>query len=1044
MLDNVEHAIILARQGTRMGCILIATLLVAGCEVMPPESVGSSEENSRAESEARESFIESRHQMNPRDFSFGYYLNGWRSRVSDAHRDILCYETGYYGFQLDVADLTRIRFGRLDDVMDYEAVLDAKTARMENLPEAELDISVIVDGMRYRAVSSRAGESKADNRMQDVRLWESGRIAQNFEIYDVTFKNDAGEILPCLASLHLAGWPDSLALTAELRPNMIYRDGPVQGIEGAGWCVVDKHVDLPAASASDAPAFTLEGWVNMPESIADDRRPGWLICKGDNEWQDGNAGFTFDRFKVIATMNMGGGATNVFTIPQKGGHLPHDTWNHLALTYDGKMMRFYFNGVLQGSEVIDRPRVPCPSGLRVGNRGDGAVQAVRGLYDEVRTWSRALSEEEIAHHAKHPIQISTTDGMIYRGGFSEYDHQYTLPPIWSNAVVQLGLKSGPDQWEEKQTIEGAWAFGESRKVSLVCDVTRDPATFADTAVLVKTPAGQAFPVMFDAQFNGLVARVTEVKRSFKSGYTDIRDYDEFLIDLVSNDDGKQLIPFMLYMIGTANSTGMSPILCDEDGVPTGIPVQLSKNWHYTKIGDYLRAYMLLPAKPGATRYRLRIPYGFYGTLPSASHAQLSLVGWGGNGRWDQLAIGCWGETICFDMDMSPTPQVITDVRALMVRNGVDGKKWSWTDAGWGGDWFNVSPENEKKLAFTRMKTAYLAHGPCLTDVRYRGFYGADEEVEVSANVQTLRTDDYMRTMQRIRYVFNRSVSAEEAYLFRMDGHTSLIPKIAYGNRDGLIEERDTPGETTPDFITRTVLSGNGPWWVAFPGSVPTTHDRGWGTASRGLVIRSYAASFGGVRVDRPSITVPGDFKRYHQITYDMMLTPPVGVSEFKPGDWVEMDLEWITLPRIADDYYGPNETFRAHLADFPASWRTVFREAIGNDLDVAVAGGKVASRYPIVIETTSETVIVDIKGGVGFVPIRFDGLATADGYELYEVVNGIETKLDQSVHGNDFWQTDYDAGAKTFSLSFNLPLDNKPASTWKLLNRIQKHEGEGP
>lgn len=1032
MMHDVNNLLRLADQGARYFGILAGALLFAGCEIMPPNPAGTSNETTTAESTANPRFTEPEPLMNQRNFSFGYFLNGWRSSAIDDHRDLLCYETGYYGFQIDVAELTRARFGRLEDVTHYEAALDARTARMENLPEGELDISVIVDGTRFRAVSSRAGESKADNRMQDVRLWESGRIAQNFELYDVTFKNDAGDQLPCLASLHLAGWPDSLALTAELTPSLIYRDGPIQGIEGAGWCVIDQHVDLPAASAQDAPAFTLEGWVNMPESIADERRPGWLVCKGGNEWQDGNVGFMYDRFKVIATMNIGGGATNVFKIPQKAGHLPHDTWNHLALSYDGKMMKFYFDGALQGSEVIDRPRVPSPHALRVGNRGDGALQTVRGLYDEVRTWSRALSEEEIAHHAKHPTQISTTDGMIYRGGFSEYDNQYTPSPVWSNAVVQLGLKSGSDEWLEKQTIEGAWASGESRKVSLVCDVARAPATFADTAVLVKTPEGQAFPVMFDAQFNGLVAQVTEVKRSFMVGYTDIRDYDEFLIDLVNNDGGKHQIPFMLYMIGTANSTGMSPILCDEDGVPTGIPVQLSKNWHYVKIGDYLRAYMLLPAKPGATRYRLRIPYGFYGTLPSASHAQLSLMGWGGNGRWDQLAIGCWGETICFDMDMSPTPQVITDVRALMVRKGSDGKKWGWTDAGWGGDWFNVSSDNAKKLAFTRMKTAYLAHGPCLTDVRYRGFYGQLEEVEVIANVQTLRTDDHMRTMQRIRYVFNRSVSAEDAYLFRMDGHTALIPAIAYGNRDGLIEERDTPGESTPGFINRKPLSGDGPWWVAFPGSKPTTHERTWGTASRGLVIRSYAASFGGVQVDRPSITVPGDFKRHNQITYDMMLTPPAGVSEFKPGDWVDMDIEWITLPRVADDYYGPNEKFRTHLAEHPDSWRTVHREAIGNDLDVAVTGGKVARRYPIIIETSGDTVTVDIKGGVGFVPIRFDGLVAAHGYALFEVVNGIETQLDQSVHGNDFWQTDYDAGTATYRISFNLPLDNKSTSTWKL------------
>ena len=1016
--------------------LLAAALLVTGCEVMkkPLRSttgvVGEKVSKPAHTTSSRESL------MNPIDFTFGYYLNGWRSVARDEHRDVLCYETGCYGFQVDVADLTRVRLGRLDDGMDYLQALNAGTARMENLPEAGLDISVTVEGVTYRAVSSRAGESTAANRMQDVRLWESGRIAQNFELYDVTFKNDAGEKLPCLASLHLVGWPDSLALTAELTPSTIYQDGPVQGVESAGWCVFDKHVDLPVASGQDAPAVTLEAWINMPENIAGERRLGWLVCKGGNEWQDGNFGFLFDRFKINALMNVGGGATNFFKIPQKDGVLSQDVWHYLALTYDGQSMKFYLDGELQGSQAIGRSRTPGPDLLRIGKRGDGQMDTVCALYDEIRMWNRALSEEEIAHHAKDAKQISSADGLTYRRGFSEYDNQYTPPPVWINAVVRISLTSEIDQCVEQQTVKGAWASGDSRMVSLTCNVARDRASLDGSVVSVRTPSGQEFPVAFDPFFNGVVARVNKMKRSFKGGYEPIRDYDEFDIDIEKTQAGRTQIPFMLYMIGMANSTGLSPILCDEAGVPTGIPVQLSKNWHYEKIGDYLRAYMILPAKPGATRYRLRIPYGFYGTLPSASHAQLSLMGWGSNGRWDQLAVGCWGETICFDMDMSPTPQVITDVRALMVRKGLGGKMWGWTDAGWGGDWFNLSPDNDKKLAFTRMKTAYLAHGPCLTDVRYGGFYGAQKEVAVQAGVQTTRADDYVRTMQRLRYDFHRALPANEAYLFRMDGQDQRISKIAYGHRAGLIEEHDLPSAAAPEFINRVALSGDGPWWIAFPGSIPTTHERNWGTASRGLIIRSYRASFGGVQVDRPSITVPGDLKRHQRLTYDMMLTPPAGVVEFKPGDWVEMDLEWITVPRVADDYYGPNETFRAHLAENPKSWRTVHREAVGNDLDIAVVGGKVMRRYPIVIETSSDAVTVEIKGGVGFVPIRFDRLATADGYALYEVINGVETKLDQSVHGNDFWQTDYDTGSHTYRMSFNLPLDNKSESTW-ILRRTQ-------
>ena len=113
------------------------------------------------------------------------------------------------------------------------------------------------------------------------------------------------------------------------------------------------------------------------------------------------------------------------------------------------------------------------------------------------------------------------------------------------------------------------------------------------------------------------------------------------------------------------------------------------------------------------------------------------------------------------------------------------------------------------------------------------------------------------------------------------------------------------------------------------------------------------------------------------------------------------------------------------------SWKTVHREAAGNDLGLTVDGGHVLHHYPVIIEATGPVVTVDIEGGVGAVPIRFDGLSDR-GYTLYEVVDGIESKLDQSVRGNDFWQTDYDGGSGTYSLTYNLELDGKPSSKWIL------------
>lgn len=156
------------------------------------------------------------------------------------------------------------------------------------------------------------------------------------------------------------------------------------------------------------------------------------------------------------------------------------------------------------------------------------------------------------------------------------------------------------------------------------------------------------------------------------------------------------------------------------------------------------------------------------------------------------------------------------------------------------------------------------------------------------------------------------------------------------------------------------------------------------------------------------------------------------MKQFRKGDRIELDLELITPPREADDYYGPNEDFRQHLTNNSNSWKTTYREAIGNDLDLAVSGGQVLQSYPIVIQVEQPEVAVTIQGQIGAVPIRFEGLESAMGHRLYQVADGKRIEFDQSVHGDDFRQTDYDAATATCSMTFNLPLEGLGESEWIL------------
>ncbi|GAG08048.1 unnamed protein product, partial [marine sediment metagenome] len=235
------------------------------------------------------------------------------------------------------------------------------------------------------------------------------------------------------------------------------------------------------------------------------------------------------------------------------------------------------------------------------------------------------------------------------------------------------------------------------------------------------------------------------------------------------------------------------------------------------------------------------------------------------------------------------------------------------------------------------------------------------------------------------------------------------------------------------FKSQVALSGRGPWWVAFPGSFfGSTRD--WGTGSRALIIRSFEATLSGKAYRHPVVSFPAQVvdKARKLAGLNLDLVVPRRVTQFMPGDTIEMDVEWITVPRVADDYYGPNKAFFAHLQENPRSWKTVYREAIGNDLRLSVTGGRALQNYPIVIAAERAKVEVAINGGVGIVPIRFEGLRSAADYTLFRRHNGQLTPLDQSVNGNDFWQTDYDAESNTYKMTFNLPLDGVGESTWIL------------
>jgi hypothetical protein len=1001
-------------------------LLLMGCT--QPQEPATMERTAGAAQGQREPSAATVQPLRRRDYSFAWWPNGFRRERTDTSASVFSVESGRYVLALDMADLSSARLARIDGP-GYLAALRAGSRELTSIPSAQFRIELEHQGKVYRAVSCRAGRTR-DTR--DAILLESGRFTQRYRFPGLQFEDAAGKVRETDSRLELVAWPSSLTFLLQVAPDCAYENGPCPGVSGTGRAIRGQPVDVPHGPELDPQVFTLELWVRIPGKLSVHNRHHWLIGKNANEWQDGNFGLLLTRETVTAIMNTGGGRQNVYRV-DKGHALPPGGWHHLTMSYDNDTLRLYVDGRPAGSTRVGKVRTPGNGSLRIGGRPDGQGKPVHALFDEVRLWNRALRSHEIMAHAKAPGQ-GDESGLSWHRSFDEETGrgQGASVPSLDGATVRVGL----NEWAIEKQVPGQWAFGTQQELVLHCPFADEAWRNAPVELAAKGRKGMTYRTEYDARTGACVVDVPEFERDWKTGYTDIRDYDEIDVRVDNRSPDRHHIPVLFDVKRPANITGQTPILCDAEGRPTGIPVQLSKNWHH---GAYSKFYAILPAAPGSTEYRLRIAYGFWGTLPAASHAQLSLFGYGGNGRWDQLAIGCWGETMCFDVDNSCTSMMVTDVRMLMTRNGRNGSKWGWSDGGWGGDWLEVHRNADDKLFPVDLKTAYLAHGPCLTDVRYSGSYGKGRDVALEAHVATLRTDDYNRVFQRLRYQFAEQFKTVGSHLFRMGPNNNLLtPRIAYGNRDGLIAEHAVPGNLRGGSVFRkqTVLAGQGPWWVAFPGSF-FSRTRDWGTGSRGLIIRSFRAVHGRKVYRNPTVSFP--VQKLHRaeklVGLNLELVAPEGVVHFKPGDVVEMDVEWITVPRVADDYYGPNRAFLAHLQENPESWRTVYREAIGNDLDVRVAGGTLLRRYPIVVAAGKPEVEVSIKGGVGVVPIRFEGLRSPVGYTLCRLQDGRRVPVDQSVHGSDFWQTDYDAESGTYKMSFNLALDGEDETAWVLAQK---------
>ena len=514
--------------------------------------------------------------------------------------------------------------------------------------------------------------------------------------------------------------------------------------------------------------------------------------------------------------------------------------------------------------------------------------------------------------------------------------------------------------------------------------------------------------------------------------------DRWRFTLRNESDQEIAAPIMFVDEHPSAITGFTPLLCDADGTPTGIPVQISKNWHQREDkgdlphqGPWFHGCTFLRMPPHTKRdFLFAVTYARYGGVPAASHSQLCLIGWGHNQFWDQAAIGSFGESICYEPGRVQRRCAIDDIRPLMTLPSAEAKPYGWAGNCGGGDFLVWFDDAGQYGGFRETRADYLAYGPCLTDVRYVE-ETAGGEIGARVNVSIARSDDYLRAFHHLQYDVQKPVRWQRLAFCQLGAdfyNDTPARLVAIGDAGGLREEWE-PARGKDVYDRRGIaLSGPQPW-LSIHGIERAAVQKGGTVASRGLIVRSWKAKLGGKACPEPHASFYATEWGKGNFRTTVELSPPPNLTALQPGDFVEAELELVVFPADAQAYYGPNAAFRKALERDADTWHLVQREAAGNALRVTTTKGRVERHYPLVLSVNRKNeAAFNLLGGLGFVPVTFTGLHDSRGLDLW--VDG--HRLDQSVHGNDFWQTDYDEARRQWSLTFNVPRTGRGSSRLEL------------
>lgn len=190
----------------------------------------------------------------------------------------------------------------------------------------------------------------------------------------------------------IIGGFDATATDISAAPGMV--EGSMNFNGNSSAAIAPHHPNI-----NPAVAFTMMAWVNTREN-----KTAKIVQKGD--W-DGH-GIGQDVW-LGWQAKIRGSDQNSHDILWGEGRPVLNTWYHLAMTYDGSVLKLYVNGQFKNARQLDIALHSNSRPFSIGS-DNGSQKHFNGLIDDVKYYSEALSAIEIQTAMSEAPQIADADG----------------------------------------------------------------------------------------------------------------------------------------------------------------------------------------------------------------------------------------------------------------------------------------------------------------------------------------------------------------------------------------------------------------------------------------------------------------------------------------------------------------------------------------------------------------------------------------------------------------------------------------------------------